>query len=102
MDVTHARVHPSLTEIPACSFKGRGQLQHVDLHEGLLKIGAKAFYGCHQLEIVDLPEGLQEIGECALAGCRSLPLVKNLPPLKPSATQLSLTHNYQLLIFLMD
>ena len=38
-DVTHLRVHPSVTVIPAGAFKDRRQLQQVDLPDGLRNLG---------------------------------------------------------------
>ena len=75
-DVTHLRVHPSVTVIPAAAFHGRVKLQQVELPDGLRKIWQGAFYECHTLRNVKLPEGLQEIGEWAFGYCHKLSRMK--------------------------
>ena len=93
-DVVRARVHPSVTVIPANAFICR-KLEEVELCEGLSEIGGRAFQQCsalkrikipstvtvirdksflwcHKLEEVELCEGLQTIEESAFNKCHAL------------------------------
>ena len=101
-DVSHLRVHPSVTAIPAEAFQGRRQLQYVYLPEGLQTIMEKAFFGCDslgqikmpstlnfigdsafyntRLTSIDLPDGMESIGEKVFRYCEPLNNVR-IPPL---------------------
>ena len=71
-DVTHVRVDPSVTVIPAEAFKDRGSLELVDLQEGLIRIENKAFKWCISLKRINIPSTVREIGEEAFDGCDEL------------------------------
>ena len=102
-DVTHVRVDPSVTFIPASAFEDREQLEEVELPEGLLTIEPKAFANCYllskinlpstvleihidafcecyELDGINLPEGLLSLGEYAFCNCESLESTINIPP----------------------
>ena len=76
-DVSHIRVDPSVTVIPARAFHGRGQLKEVVLPKGLQGIGAHAFYDCRSLGRINIPSTVTGIGDDAFTGCASLREVKH-------------------------
>ena len=72
IDVTHVRLHSSVTEVEYEAFRNCTQLREVVLNEGLQRIGEGAFWGCDRLTKVVFNEGLQMIGDMAFFHCSAL------------------------------
>lgn len=71
-DVTHVRVHTSVTVLPDDVFEERKKLVQVDLPEGLLEIGYGAFYECKSLKSITIPSTVILIDAFAFANCNGL------------------------------
>ena len=71
-NVTHVRIHPSVTEIENYAFHHRGSLKEVVLNEGLSVIGYHAFSYCYSLQSITLPSTITKIGTYAFNLCSSL------------------------------
>jgi len=72
INVTHVRIHSSVTTIEVYAFHNRGRLEEVVLNEGLAAIGPNAFMNCNNLQRIKLPSTLTEIGHSAFEKCRRL------------------------------
>jgi hypothetical protein len=71
IDITHVRIHPTVTNIPDFAFHGRTKLQSIEFHNNLKSIGNSAFGECTSLHQVTIPPGTS-IGRYAFAGCTNL------------------------------
>ena len=72
-DVVRARVHPSVTVIPANAFMNcRRKLEEVELPDGLLEIGECAFHTCRALKRMGIPSTVRKIGVGAFTDCSKL------------------------------
>jgi len=71
-DVTHVRIHSSITKIDDYAFHKKIHLKEVLLNEGLEEIGYHAFSYCSSLQSITLPSTLTEIGTCAFESCSNL------------------------------
>jgi len=71
-NVTHVRIHPSITSIQIFSFHNKLRLKEVVLNEGLTVIGQNAFGNCSSLECMTLPSTVIDIGASAFINCSSL------------------------------
>jgi len=71
IDITHVRIHPSLTSIPDRAFLGRTNLQSIQFHQNLQSIGDYTFGDCTSLTKIKIPPGTS-IGQYAFAGCTNL------------------------------
>ena len=57
-NVTHARIHPSVTEIDDYTFHGKLRLKQVVLNEGLMRLGKSAFQECSSLQSITIPSSI--------------------------------------------
>ena len=64
--VTHARCHPSVTEVIGFRYS---ELREVVLNEGLTTIGEEAFRHCIALQSINIPSTITKIGKCAFSDC---------------------------------
>jgi hypothetical protein len=71
-DVTYIRVDPSVKELDARVFKGRGRLAEVELPQGLETIGERAFLYCVSLRYINIPTTVTKIECGAFARLESL------------------------------
>jgi len=72
-NVTHVRIHPSVTKIDSFSFYNRRCLEEVVLNDGLREIGSNAFNNCTTLEYIStLPSTVTKIDACAFRHCSKL------------------------------
>lgn len=71
-DVVRVRIHPSVSRIPANTFRGCNKLEDVELCDGLLEIGTYAFYNCMVLKRISIPSTVTTIGAEAFSGCYEL------------------------------
>jgi hypothetical protein len=71
-DVTHIRVDPSVKELDAGVFNGRGRLAEVELPQGLEIIGERAFLYCVSLRYLSIPTTVTKIEGGAFARLESL------------------------------
>jgi len=71
-NVTHARIHPSVTGIRQNAFHSREHLKEVVLNEGLINIGLGAFMNCSSLQSIKLPSTVKEIDNDSFCSCKSL------------------------------
>jgi hypothetical protein len=78
MDVTHAIIDPTVTEICDSSFQHRQSLKKVSI-KSLQRIHRLAFGGCSSLQYINLPPTLLEIGQGAFRFCTSLTTIQ-IPP----------------------
>ena len=77
-DVSHVRVDPSVTAIPARTFEDCKKLEEVELPEGLIRIGDWAFAKCTSLRSINIPSSVLEIHRDAFSECYALDGI-NLP-----------------------
>lgn len=75
-DITHARVHPSVTIIPEKAFHMCGNLVEVELCEGLLEIREEAFYKCKSLQHISIPSTVTVIPKSTFFQCIKLEKVE--------------------------
>ena len=71
-NVTHVRIHPSITKIEDWSFYDRRRLKEVVLNEGLTVICSYAFSNCSSLPNITLPFTVIEIDQDAFNSCTNL------------------------------
>jgi len=69
-NVKHARIHPSVTVIPAGAFRNCTKLQTIDIPEGVVEIKDRAFSCCFILEDVIIPSTVKRIGDMAFSNAR--------------------------------
>ena len=68
-NVTHVRIHSSVTEIESYAFRNKLHLKEIVFNEGLREIGSHVFANCNDLQRIKLPSTLTEIGQCAFSCC---------------------------------
>ena len=71
-NVTHVKVHPSVTIITEKAFSCCYNLKQIDICEGLLAIESGAFYACRRMVSLELPTSLRKIHTYAFSNCISL------------------------------
>jgi len=71
-NVTHLRIHPSVTEIEDYAFHGKLRLKEVVLNDGLWVIGSDAFAYCTSLHKISIPSTVTKIDYSAFGSCTGL------------------------------
>jgi len=71
-NMTHVRIHPTVTKIESWSFHNRRSLKEVVFNEGLVCIGMNAFCGCTALQSINIPSTVIEIDHDAFRSCTGL------------------------------